>query len=77
MKYSEIKDLPMAELVTRYKEEKTRLLKLKFNNAVSQLENPHTIRESKKLIARFLTEMNLRRTENEKNLLLRSVKSSI
>ena len=65
MKYSDIKELPTAELVTRYKEEKNRYLKLKFNNAVSQLENPHTLRESKKLIARFLTEINARRIENE------------
>lgn len=67
MNYSEIKELPTAELVTRFKEENTRLLKLKFNNAVSQLENPHTLRESKKLIARFLTEINARRTQSEMN----------
>ena len=46
MKYSEIKELPMAELVSRYKEERKRLKTLKFNNAVSQLENPHIIKES-------------------------------
>jgi large subunit ribosomal protein L29 len=67
MKYSDIKELPTAELVTRYKEEKNRYLRLKFNNAVSQLENPHTLRESKKLIAKFLTEINARRIENETN----------
>ena len=67
MKYSEIKELPMAELVSRYKEERKRLKTLKFNNAVSQLENPHIIKESKKLIARFLTEMNGRRIQNEIN----------
>lgn len=65
MNYSDIKELPTAELVARYKEERKRLNSLRFNNAVSQLEQPHTIREAKKLIAKFLTEINARRIESE------------
>lgn len=65
MNYSDIKELPTAELVARYKEERKRLSTLKFNNAVSQLEQPHIVRETKKTIARFLTEINARRIENE------------
>jgi len=65
MKAREIKDLPTKELVERYKEEKLRLTKVKFNNAVSKVEQPHKIAESRKVVARLLTEMNARRIDNE------------
>ncbi len=65
MKAREIKDLPTKELVERYKEEKLRLTKVKFNNAVSKIEQPHKIAESRKVVARLLTEMNSRRIDNE------------
>ena len=65
MKAREIKDLPTKELVDRYKEEKLRLTKVKFNNAVSKIEQPHKIKESRKVVARMLTEMNSRRIDNE------------
>ncbi|MDI1234013.1 MAG: 50S ribosomal protein L29 [bacterium] len=65
MKAREIKDLPTKELVERYKEEKMRLTKVKFNNAVSKIEQPHKIAESRKVVARLLTEMNSRRIDNE------------
>lgn len=65
MKAREIKDLPTKELVERYKEEKLKLTKVKFNNAVSKIEQPHKIAESRKVVARLLTEMNSRRIDNE------------
>jgi large subunit ribosomal protein L29 len=65
MKAREIKDLPTKELVARYKEEKLRLTKVKFNNAVSKIEQPHKIGESRKVVARLLTELNSRRIDNE------------
>lgn len=65
MKYSEIKELSTAELVGRYKEERKRLNSLRFNNAVSQSDEPHEMRVTKKTIAKFLTEINARRIENE------------
>jgi ribosomal protein L29 len=37
MKYADIKSLPNKELVERYKEEKKRLTKMRFQNAVSQI----------------------------------------
>lgn len=65
MKNRDIKELPTKELVDRFKEEKTRLVKVKFNNSVSKIEQPHKIKESRKTIARLLTEMNSRRIDNE------------
>ena len=67
MNYSEIKELSTAELVARYKEERKRLSGMMFNNAVSQLDQPHVIRATKKTIAKYLTEINSRRIENEVN----------
>lgn len=65
MKHREIKELTTKELVQRYKEEKVRLTKVKFNNAVSRIEQPHKLKEARKVIARMLTEINSRRIDNE------------
>ncbi len=65
MKNRDYKDLPTAELVARYKEEKVKLVKTKFNNAVARIEQPHKINEMKKEVARLLTELNSRRIDNE------------
>ena len=61
MKSSEIKALPNKELVERYKEETKRYQKMKFQNTVSQVDHPHLLKETRKDIARLLTEMNGRR----------------
>ncbi len=65
MKNRDYKDLPTSELVARYKEEKLKLTKTKFNNAVARIEQPHKIKELKKDVARLLTELNSRRIDNE------------
>ena len=65
MKHRDIKELPTKELVERYKEEKVKLTKVKFNNAVARIEQPHKLKQSRKIIARMLTEMNSRRIDNE------------
>ncbi len=63
MKYADIKALPNKELVERYKEERKRYQKMQFQNAVSPLEQPHKLKESRREVARLLTELNVRRTE--------------
>jgi len=65
MDYAEIKKLTEKELHTNLKDERMQLKKLRFNHAVSSIENPNKIRESKKLIARLLTEINSRRNQQE------------
>jgi large subunit ribosomal protein L29 len=65
MKFEEIKSLPNKELVERYREERKSLQKMKFQNAVSQIDHPHKLKETRKNIARMLTELNSRRNEAE------------
>ena len=55
MKTSEIKELPVQDIVERIENEKANLLKMKLNHAVSPLENPGKIKESRRDIARMLT----------------------
>ena len=61
MDYKEIKELTEKELHSGLREEREILLKLKFNHAVSPIENPKKISESKKTIAKYLTEISARR----------------
>jgi len=63
MKYSEIKQLSTAEIADRVKEEKLQLTKLKFSHAVSAVDNPTRLRETRKGIARLLTELGQRSSE--------------
>lgn len=60
MKYKDIKDLSVAEIREKLAEERTLYTKLKFNHAVSPIENPMKIKTSRRLIARYLTELTAR-----------------
>ena len=55
MKIQEIRDLTSDEIAVRIKEEQESLLRMKFNNAISEIENPTKIHMAKKTIARLLT----------------------
>ncbi len=55
MKTSEIKELTAQDIVERIETERANLLKMKLNHAVSPLENPGKIKESRRDIARMLT----------------------
>lgn len=57
MKYEEIKALTLEELKERMETEKENLQKLKFAHAISPIENPMKIRETRRLIARLATEL--------------------
>jgi large subunit ribosomal protein L29 len=57
MKKEDLKGLSADELRTEIGTEQDRLLKLKFAHAVSPIENPMRIRESRKRIARLHTEL--------------------
>ena len=76
MKYADIKSLSNKELVERYKEEKKRLTKMNFQNAVSQIEHPHKMKVARKDVARMLTELNARRHEAEMNAFERKLNQS-
>jgi large subunit ribosomal protein L29 len=57
MKNSEIKALSIEELNEKLKAEQDALGKLNFAHAISPIENPMKIRQSRKLIARLQTEL--------------------
>ena len=56
-KKSNIKDLSVEELNTQIIAEEENLRRLKFGHAVSPIENPMKIRESRKVVARLKTEL--------------------
>jgi len=63
MEYDKIKELTNKELHGVLRDERMQLQKLKFSHTVSQIENPGKIRFSRRLVARYLTEMSRRRNE--------------
>ncbi|MCC9165872.1 50S ribosomal protein L29 [Pontibacter harenae] len=60
MKNSEIQALSLEELKERLAAESTNMQNMRFAHAISPLENPMKIRESKKTIARLNTEISRR-----------------
>lgn len=67
MKTSEIKELTNKEIVERLQVEKENLVRLKLNHAVSPLENPMIIKESKQSIARLKTILHERELNENQN----------
>lgn len=57
MKKEDLKGLSAENIQAEIGTEESRLLKLKFAHAVSPIENPMRIRESRKRIARLHTEL--------------------
>lgn len=55
MKVQDIRDLTKEEIAARILEEKEILLRLRLNHAVSSVERPSDIRNSRKTIARLNT----------------------
>jgi len=60
MKTSEIKELSTPDLIERIDTEKTMLVRLKLNHAITPLDNPQKIKQAKLTIARLLTELRSR-----------------
>lgn len=61
MKNKDIIALSAAEIADKIKEEKAALSKLKLNHNISPIENPITIRNARKVIARLATEATKRK----------------
>jgi large subunit ribosomal protein L29 len=57
MKNAEIKSLSESEILERIAAEQVNLSKLNFAHAISPIENPNKIKESRKLIARLKTSL--------------------
>jgi large subunit ribosomal protein L29 len=67
MKASEINELTVKEIEERIDNEKNFLIKQKLNHAISPLDNPLKIRETKKTIARLLTILRKKTLEENKD----------
>ncbi|PVX52399.1 large subunit ribosomal protein L29 [Balneicella halophila] len=61
MKNSEIRELSTADLQDRLLNEQEQLSNLKFDHAVSPLENPTLIKATRRNVARIKTELNARK----------------
>jgi large subunit ribosomal protein L29 len=66
MKSTEIKELTNKEIEEKIENETSLLIRLKLNHAISPLDNPLKIKDTKKNIARLNTELRKRTlTENK------------
>jgi len=63
MKATEVKDLASSDLELKLKESRVELFNLRFQLATGQLDNPGRIKEIKRDIARFHTELRSREIE--------------
>jgi len=67
MKTSEIKELSTSDLLERIDTEKTMLVRMKLNHAITPLDNPQKVKGVKLTIARLLTELRTRELNKKSN----------
>jgi large subunit ribosomal protein L29 len=67
MKTSEIKELSTSDLLERIDTEKTMLIRMKLNHAITPLDNPQKVKQVKLTIARLLTELRTRELNTKSN----------
>ncbi|MFO7851548.1 MAG: 50S ribosomal protein L29 [Bacteroidota bacterium] len=60
MKSSEIRELTNQEIIERIDNERTSLVRMRLNHAITPLDNPNKIKETRGNIARLLTELRKR-----------------
>jgi large subunit ribosomal protein L29 len=60
MKTSEIKELSTPDLIERIDTEKTMLIRMRMNHAITPLDNPQKLKQTKLNIARLMTELRAR-----------------
>ena len=65
MKSSEIRELSTAEIIERIDTEQNLLVRMKMNHAVSPLDNPNKISETRKIVARLKTELKAREGQQQ------------
>ena len=61
-----IREMSTADLNDRLDQAREQLVKMKLNHTVSPLDNPNQISETRKNIARYLTELRRRELEGIK-----------
>jgi len=67
MKIKEIKELTDNEILERMETDKDHLMRLKLNHSISPLDNPSQIKEARKTVARFKTELRQRELNQNQN----------
>lgn len=65
MKQEVIKELSTAEIIERIEDERAQFAKLKLNHAISPIENPQRIKDSRRTVARLETELRKRQLEEK------------
>jgi large subunit ribosomal protein L29 len=68
MKSAELRDLPDEELLARLESQKEELFNLRFQAATGQLDNPMRVKQVRHDVARLLTELRQRQSEEELEL---------
>jgi large subunit ribosomal protein L29 len=67
MKTSEIKEISTPDLLERIDTERTMLVRMKLNHAITPLDNPQKVKDVKITIARLLTELRTRELNKKSN----------
>jgi len=57
MKTSEIRELSTPDLLERIDTERTMLVRMKMNHAITPLDNPQKLKQTRLTVARLLTEL--------------------
>jgi large subunit ribosomal protein L29 len=65
MKTSEIRELSTPDLIERIDTEKTMLVRMNLNHAITPLDNPQKVKQTRVTIARLLTELRNRELNNK------------
>jgi large subunit ribosomal protein L29 len=65
MKTSEIRELSKPDLIERIDTERTMLVRMRLNHAITPLDNPQKIKQTKLTIARLVTELRARELEEK------------
>jgi len=65
MKISEIRELSTPDLLERIDTEKTMLVRMKLNHAITPLDNPQKLKQAKLNVARLLTELRVRESKQK------------
>ena len=64
MKKNDLTSLSVTDLQERIRDEKANLNKMRFTHALTAVENPSRIRQSRREVVRMMTELNARQRTN-------------
>lgn len=67
MKSSEIRELSTKEIEERIDTEQNLLIRMNMNHAVSPLDNPNKIKQTRRIVARLKTELRSRQSAEQQS----------